>query len=121
MKDHNIEKEIEILLKKKNWKELLKDWHLKYLKRSKVLVPCYLLEYQQEEFIYQKLLAHYLEELSDQPIEHGCLDPTFHRDDLSRVGTRIGQGTDLPSSVEDREVVLIDDVIFYRENYTSCS
>ena len=40
------------------------------------------------------------------------LDPTFHRDDLSRVGTRIPQGTDLPSSVDDREVVLIDDVIY---------
>ena len=59
-----------------------------------------------------KLLAKYLEELSEQPVEHGCLDPTFHRDDLARVGTRIAQATDLPSSVDDREVVLIDDVIY---------
>ena len=59
-----------------------------------------------------KLLAKYLEELSGQPIENGCLDPTFYRDDLSRVGTRIAQVTDLPTSVDDREVVLIDDVIY---------
>ena len=59
-----------------------------------------------------KLLAKYLEELSGQQIENGCLDPTFHRDDLARVGTRIAQVTDLPSSVDDREVVLIDDVIY---------
>ena len=59
-----------------------------------------------------KLLAIYLEELSGQSVESGCLDPTFHRDDLSRVGTRITQATDLPSTVDDREVVLIDDVIF---------
>tara|TARA_Y100001968_G_scaffold115100_1_gene104489 strand:+ start:410 stop:958 length:549 start_codon:yes stop_codon:yes gene_type:complete len=59
-----------------------------------------------------KLLAKYLEELSGQPIENGCLDPTFYRDDLSRVGTRIAQVTELPSSVDDREVVLIDDVIY---------
>ena len=59
-----------------------------------------------------KLLAKYLEELSGQLVEHGCLDPTFHRDDLARVGTRIGQVTDLPSTVDDREVVLIDDVIY---------
>ena len=59
-----------------------------------------------------KLLAIYLEELSGQSVESGCLDPTFYRDDLSRVGTRITQATDLPSSVDDREVVLIDDVIF---------
>ncbi len=59
-----------------------------------------------------KLLADYLEELSGQQVDNGCLDPTFHRDDLSRVGTRIPQVTNLPSSVDDREVVLIDDVIF---------
>ena len=59
-----------------------------------------------------KLLAFYLEELSGHPIENGCLDPTFHRDDLSRIGTRIAQVTELPSNVDDREVVLIDDVIY---------
>ena len=59
-----------------------------------------------------RLLAKSLEELSGQPVENGCLDPTFHRDDLPRVGTRIAQVTDLPSSVDDREVVLIDDVIY---------
>ena len=40
-----------------------------------------------------KLLAKYLEELSGQKVENGCLDPTFHRDDLSRVGTKIAQMT----------------------------
>ena len=59
-----------------------------------------------------RLLAKYLEKLSGQPIDNGCLDPTFHRDDLTRVGTRIAQVTDLPSSVDDRDVVLIDDVIY---------
>ena len=59
-----------------------------------------------------KLLAIYLEELSGQKVENGCLDPTFHRDDLSRVGTRIAPVTELPSNVDDREVVLIDDVIY---------
>ena len=59
-----------------------------------------------------KLLAKYLEELSGQSVENGCLDPTFHRDDLARVGARIAPVTDLPSSVDNREVVLIDDVIY---------
>ena len=43
-----------------------------------------------------KLLAKYLEELSGQQIENGCLDPTFHIDDLARVGTRFAQVTELP-------------------------
>ncbi len=59
-----------------------------------------------------KLLASYLEDLSGQAIENGCLDPTFHRDDLSRVGTKIAPATELPSNVDGREVVLIDDVIY---------
>ena len=45
-----------------------------------------------------KLLAIYLEELSGQIVENGCLDPTFHRDDLSRVGTRIAPATELLAS-----------------------
>ena len=69
------------------------------------------MEYQAEEFIC-KLLAKYLEELSGQQIENGCLDPTFYMDDLARVGTRFAQVTEWPCWVDDREVVLIDDVIF---------
>ena len=61
-----------------------------------------------------KLLAKYLKELSGDPVEDGCLDPTFYRDNLARVGTRIAQVTDLPFSVDYREVVLIDDVIYTR-------
>ena len=55
-----------------------------------------------------KLFAKYLEELSGQRVENGCLDPTFHRDDLSRIGPRLAQVTDLPYSVDHREVNLTD-------------
>ena len=68
------------------------------------------MEYQAEEVYLYKLLAKYLEELSVQQIENGCLDPAFHRDDLPRLGTRIVQVTDLPSADEDIEAVL-DDVM----------
>ena len=59
-----------------------------------------------------KVLATELECMAGHPIDHGSLDPTFHRDDLIRIGTRIAQPTQLPTSVEGRQVVLIDDVIF---------
>ena len=64
-----------------------------------------------EVYLY-KLLAKYLEKLSGKQIENGCLDPTFHIDDLTRVGTRFAQVTESPCWVEDREIILIDDVIF---------
>ena len=59
-----------------------------------------------------KLLAKDLEEISVQQIENGCLEPTFHIDDLARVGTRFAQVNESPCWVDDREVVLIYDVIF---------
>ena len=45
---------------------------------------------------WYKLLAKYLEELSGQQIENGCLDPTFHMDDIARVCTRFAQVTESP-------------------------
>ncbi|HYP03567.1 MAG TPA: bifunctional pyr operon transcriptional regulator/uracil phosphoribosyltransferase PyrR [Cyanobium sp.] len=59
-----------------------------------------------------KVLAQRLETICGHPIAHGSLDPTFHRDDLERVGTRLVEATQLPESVDDRQVVLVDDVIF---------
>ncbi|WP_413441145.1 bifunctional pyr operon transcriptional regulator/uracil phosphoribosyltransferase PyrR [Synechococcus sp. MIT S1220] len=59
-----------------------------------------------------KVLARELEQLSGHSIAQGAIDPTFHRDDLERIGTRLPQLTTLPTSVEGRQVVLVDDVIF---------
>ena len=59
-----------------------------------------------------EVLANELQKIVGHPIDQGSIDPTFHRDDLVRIGTRMVQPTDLPSTVEDREVVLVDDVIF---------
>ena len=59
-----------------------------------------------------RVLAERLEALCGHSIACGSLDPTFHRDDLERVGTRLAIPTELPESLDGREVVLVDDVIF---------
>lgn len=58
------------------------------------------------------VLAARVEAIGGRPVQRGSLDPTFHRDDLDRVGTRLSQPTDLPGSIDGRVVVLVDDVIF---------
>ena len=58
------------------------------------------------------VLACCLEDQTGHPVARGSLDPTFHRDDLERVAMRPLQATDLPVSVEGRDVLLVDDVIF---------
>ena len=59
-----------------------------------------------------RVLAGELERLTGHAISQGSIDPTFHRDDLERIGTRLPQLTSLPNSIEDRLVILVDDVIF---------
>ncbi len=59
-----------------------------------------------------RVLASELEAVTGHQIDQGTLDPTFHRDDLERIGTRMVEATDLPTSLDGRQVVLIDDVIF---------
>lgn len=58
------------------------------------------------------VLAQRLQTMTGHPIDQGTVDPTFHRDDLERVGTRLSQPTDLPVALDGLQVVLVDDVIF---------
>ena len=111
MPDKAIKKEIEIL-SKKELDRTIKRLASQILEKIPNVSSLLLIGIPTRGVYLSKLLAKYLEELSGQPVENGCLDPTFHRDDLARVGTRIAQVTDLPSSVDDRDVVLIDDVIY---------
>ena len=45
-------------------------------------------------------------------ISKGTIDPTFYRDDQNRVGTRLIKATDIPTPIEKKEILLIDDVIY---------
>ena len=45
-------------------------------------------------------------------IKKGIIDPTFYRDDQNRVGTRVIKATDIPTPIENQEILLIDDVIY---------
>jgi len=47
-----------------------------------------------------------------QKIRKGIIDPTFYRDDQNRVGTRLMKATDIPTPIEEQEILLIDDVIY---------
>ncbi len=45
-------------------------------------------------------------------VSKGVIDPTFFRDDQNRVGTRLIRATEIPTPIEKKEIVLIDDVIY---------
>ena len=58
-------------------------------------------------------LAKVLSELEGYPIENGTLDTTMYRDDLRGSAPRSLGKTEIPASgIHDRDVVLVDDVLF---------
>ncbi len=58
-------------------------------------------------------IAAILEEKTGKPIKVGQLDITFYRDDLTRVSdTPMVKGSNIPFQIEDRVVILCDDVLY---------
>ena len=45
-------------------------------------------------------------------VEKGIIDPTLYRDDQSTVGTKSIKGDSIPSTLDEKEIILIDDVIY---------
>jgi pyrimidine operon attenuation protein/uracil phosphoribosyltransferase len=59
-----------------------------------------------------RILVDNLESLTGQRVPLGILDTTLYRDDLSLHGSRpLLRPTEMPSSVDDRVVVLVEDVV----------
>ena len=49
--------------------------------------------------------------VSEEPIHYGKLDITFYRDDI-RSALHIPNRTEIPFSIENKNVILIDDVLY---------
>ena len=62
-----------------------------------------------------KKLSERLTQKFGKPIEMGCLDATFYRDDFhyrKKVGSTEMRFTEMPASVEGKTVILVDDVLY---------
>ena len=58
-------------------------------------------------------IAQYIEQIEGKAIPVGALDITLYRDDLSTVGAKpVVNRTELPGDIENRNIVLIDDVLY---------
>lgn len=58
-------------------------------------------------------IAEHIERVEGTRVPVGALDITFYRDDLSLLAEHpVLKGTDIPFVVTDRDVVLVDDVLF---------
>jgi len=58
-------------------------------------------------------IARILDQIEGQIPPVGILDITFYRDDLSKLSAHpVVNGTDIPFNINDKTVVLIDDVLY---------
>lgn len=58
-------------------------------------------------------IAAYLERVEGRQVPMGTLDITFYRDDLRTIGPQPQVGeTRIPGDIQDRNIVLVDDVLF---------
>ena len=68
---------------------------------------------QSKGALLAKALKNKLKELDGVSIPMGTLDITFYRDDLTRLNAHpIVKDTDIPFSVEDKNIILVDDVLY---------
>ena len=62
-------------------------------------------------FLSNRIVAELKKIVGEAAIHYGKLDITFYRDDV-RKSLHIANATDIPFSIENKHVVLIDDVLY---------
>jgi pyrimidine operon attenuation protein/uracil phosphoribosyltransferase len=62
-------------------------------------------------YLSDRVVAEIKKEFPKASVLYGKLDITFYRDDV-RQGLHIANQTDIPFSIENKKVVLIDDVLY---------
>ena len=62
-------------------------------------------------YVSDRIVAAIRQEMAPEKVQYGKLDITFYRDDV-RSGLHVANKTEIPFSVEGRQVVLIDDVLY---------
>ena len=62
-------------------------------------------------FLSDKIVQEIREQVPAEKIHYGKLDITFYRDDI-RKELHVANQTDIPFSIENKKVVLIDDVLY---------
>ncbi len=62
-------------------------------------------------FLSDRIVTELRSLVQPEAIQYGKLDITFYRDDV-RQGLHIANSTDIPFSLENKHVILIDDVLY---------
>jgi len=83
------------------------------LEANKGTADLVLLGVQRRGVPLASMIAEAIERVEGEAVPQGAIDITFYRDDLSKIGPapRINE-TNVPIDVQDKIVILVDDVLF---------
>ncbi|GAF66147.1 bifunctional pyr operon transcriptional regulator/uracil phosphoribosyltransferase PyrR [Alkalihalobacillus trypoxylicola] len=85
------------------------------IERNKGIENCVLVGIKTRGIYLAHRLAERIEQIEGEPLPVGEIDITLYRDDLTVKSSSeepIIQGTDIPIKIENRKVILVDDVLY---------
>lgn len=101
------------ILNQKEIERAIKRIAYEVIERNKGTDDLYLVGIQRGGVLLAKRLANEIKLIEGKDIDVGVLDITFYRDDLSlKKEQPVMRKTDLPFSISDKKVLLVDDVLF---------
>ena len=107
----NLEKRIEILTKAE-LRNVLKRLTAEILEKIDKPQNLILMGIPTRGVNLSEVIALEIQKKIGYEVEKGIIDPTFYRDDQSKVGTKSIKVDSIPSSLDEKEIILIDDVIY---------
>ena len=83
------------------------------IERNKGIDNICLVGIQQGGVLLARRIASIVESIEDRSLDVGILDISFYRDDINQTLKQpVVKETDIPCSIDDKTVVLVDDVLF---------
>lgn len=101
------------IMDKKNIEHTLRRMAFEILERNEGMEDVFLVGIRSRGVPMANRLAKYLEEIENIKVQTGILDISLYRDDLSLIAEKpIVKGTELEFDIENKIIVLIDDVLY---------
>lgn len=104
---------MKILMKEKKMRETLRELCREVLNTNQNLQNLCIVGIQRRGSTLAQRMQDIFLRLNGKEIPVGTLDITLYRDDLSRISYQpILRSTDIPFSVDDKQILLVDDVLY---------
>lgn len=106
-------KEKSVILDAEQSKRIISRMAYEILERNKGAEDVIIIGIQTKGVLLAKAIRNEIFEHEGVKIPMGTLDITFYRDDLTRLEAHpIVKDTHIPFSIEDKRIILVDDVLY---------